>query len=111
MNDHARPLTLNPSGRSNRLMTSHHENNHAGAVTRLHATCRAHASPGRRADTSRLGLAPQSAGLYALSLGLSKTFSDDCEMLARGRVMCDALYARCQPCQAETHHGPSSASA
>ena len=31
----------------------------------------------RGADTSRLGLTPQSAGLYAISLGLSKTFADD----------------------------------
>ncbi len=31
----------------------------------------------RGADTSRLDLSPQSAGLYAMSLGLSKVFSDD----------------------------------
>ena len=35
----------------------------------------------RGADTSRLDLAPQSAGLYALSLGLSRIFVDDQEML------------------------------
>lgn len=35
----------------------------------------------------------QSAGLYALSLGLSKNFSDDHEMLGHGLVMYDALYA------------------
>jgi len=50
----------------------------------------------RGADTSRLDLAPQSAGLYALSLGLSKNFPDDHEMLAQGMVMYDALYAWCQ---------------
>jgi len=33
----------------------------------------------RGADTSRLDLTPQSAGLYALSLGLSRNFSDDME--------------------------------
>ena len=60
----------------------------------------------RGADTSRLDLAPQSAGLYALSLGLSKTFNDDHEMLMHGMVMYDALYAWCQSCQAETHHWP-----
>lgn len=57
-------------------------------------------------DTSRLNLAPQSAGLYALSLGLSKTFNDDHEMLMHGMVMYDALYAWCQSCQAETTTGP-----
>ena len=60
----------------------------------------------RGADTSRLDLAPQSAGLYALSLGLSKTFNDDHEMLMHGMVMYDALYAWCRACQAETHNWP-----
>ena len=60
----------------------------------------------RGADTSRLDLAPQSAGLYAISLGLSKTFTDDHEMLAHGLVMYDALYAWCVSCQAETHQWP-----
>jgi hypothetical protein len=60
----------------------------------------------RGADTSRLDLAPQSAGLYALSLGLSKTFSDDHEMLGHGMVMYDALYAWCKSCQEEPHNWP-----
>jgi len=60
----------------------------------------------RGADTSRLGLTPQSAGLYAISLGLSAQFSDDHEMLRHGMVMYDALYAWCQSCQAETHNWP-----
>jgi hypothetical protein len=60
----------------------------------------------RGADTSRLDLTPQSAGLYALSLGLSRNFSDDHEMLKHGMVMYDALFAWCQHCQAETHHWP-----
>jgi hypothetical protein len=47
----------------------------------------------RGADTSRLDLAPQAPGLYAISLGLSYNFSDDQEMLKHGRVMYDALYA------------------
>ena len=50
----------------------------------------------RGADTSRLELTPQSAGLYAMSLGLSPTFSDDHEMLKHGMVMYDALYAWCR---------------
>ena len=60
----------------------------------------------RGADTSRLDLAPQSAGLYALSLGLSHVFKDDHEMLLHGMVMYDALYAWCTTCQAETHNWP-----
>jgi hypothetical protein len=59
----------------------------------------------RGADTSRLELTPQSAGLYAISLGLSHQFADDHEMLRHGLVMYDALYAWCRSCQSETHHG------
>ncbi len=60
----------------------------------------------RGADTDRLDLTPQSAGLYALSLGLSKNYSDDQAMLAQGMVMYDALYAWCLSCQGETHAWP-----
>lgn len=60
----------------------------------------------RSADTSKLELSPQSAGLYALSLGLSKLFTDDHEMLRHGMVMYDALYAWCRDCQGETHNWP-----
>ena len=60
----------------------------------------------RGADTSRLDLTPQSAGLYAISLGLSYRYADDHEMLKHGLVMYDALYAWCQSCQAETHNWP-----
>ena len=60
----------------------------------------------RGADTSRLDLTPQSAGLYALSLGLSQVFHDDHEMLKHGMVMYDALYAWCKNCQVETHNWP-----
>ena len=60
----------------------------------------------RGADTSRLELTPQSAGLYALSLGLSLRFADDHEMLKHGMVMYDALYAWCREGQSETHNWP-----
>jgi hypothetical protein len=60
----------------------------------------------RGADTSRLDLTPQSAGLYAISLGLSAVYSDDHEMLRQGLVMYDALYAWCKSCQSETHNWP-----
>ncbi len=47
----------------------------------------------RGADTDRLDLAPQAAGLLAISLGLSRNFSDDHAQLEQGRVMYDALYS------------------
>ena len=50
----------------------------------------------RGADTSRLDLTPKSAGLHALSLGLSRVFADDHEMLRHGLVMYDALYSWCR---------------
>ena len=62
----------------------------------------------RGADTSQLDLTPQSAGLYALSLGLSKLYADDHEMLGHGMVMYDALYAWCRYAQGETHAWPPS---
>jgi hypothetical protein len=60
----------------------------------------------RGADTSRLDLTPQSAGLYAISLGLSALYADDHEMLRHGLVMYDALYAWCRSGQAEAHRWP-----
>lgn len=60
----------------------------------------------RGADTSNLDLTPQSSGLYAISLGLSKSYSNDHEMLKHGMVMYDALYAWCKDCQQETHNWP-----
>ena len=50
----------------------------------------------RGADTARLDLAPQAPGLAAISLGLSRNFADDHEMLKHGMVMYDALYAWCR---------------
>ena len=63
----------------------------------------------RGADTSRLDLAPQSAGLYAISLGLSRVMADDHALLRHGLVMYDALYAWCREGQGETHHWPPAA--
>lgn len=60
----------------------------------------------RGADTSRLDLTPQSAGLYAISLGLSQRYSDDHEMLSHGLILYDALYAWCKECQGESHNWP-----
>jgi rhodanese-related sulfurtransferase len=50
----------------------------------------------RGADTARLDLAPQAPGLAAISLGLSRNFADDHEMLRHGMVMYDALYTWCK---------------
>jgi hypothetical protein len=60
----------------------------------------------RGADTSCLQLTPQSAGLYSISLGLSRLYQDDHEMLRHGLVMYDALYAWCNDGQAEMHNWP-----
>jgi hypothetical protein len=60
----------------------------------------------RGADTSRLNLTPQSAGLFAISLGLSAVFADDQELLRYGLVLYDALYAWCADLQHETHNWP-----
>ncbi len=60
----------------------------------------------RGADTAQLSLAPQSAGLLALSLGLSRVFSDDHDMLRHGLWLYDALYAWCRDGQGESHNWP-----
>jgi len=57
----------------------------------------------RGADTNQLHLAPQSAGLLAISLGLSRNFSNDFEMLTHGMVLYDALFAWCKALRKETH--------
>ena len=60
----------------------------------------------RGADTSTLDLTNQSAGLYAISLGLSANYSNDHEMLKHGMVMYEALYAWCKSCQDESLNWP-----
>lgn len=57
----------------------------------------------RGADTNRPDIAPQAAGLAALSLGLSRLFADDHEMLGHGMVAYDALYLWCKEGKAEAH--------
>lgn len=57
----------------------------------------------RGADTARPELAPQAAGLLAISLGLSHLYHDDHEMLKHGVVIYDALYAWCRHARGETH--------
>lgn len=49
----------------------------------------------RAADCSAPQLAPEAAGLLAISKGLSLNFEGDHEMLKHGMVLYDALYAWC----------------
>jgi rhodanese-related sulfurtransferase len=63
----------------------------------------------RGADTHRFELAPQAAGLLAVSLGLSQLHGDDLAMLAAGMPIYDALYRWRRDAFAETHNWPSPA--
>ncbi len=57
----------------------------------------------RGADTDRFGLAPQSAGLWAISAGLSYNFSDDHQQLEIGMKIYDALYSWARYIRDERH--------
>jgi hypothetical protein len=57
----------------------------------------------RGADTDRFDLAPQAAGLWAISAGLSYNFKDDHEMLAFGMKVYDAMYSWAKFVQDERH--------
>lgn len=57
----------------------------------------------RGADTARLDLAPECAGLLAISLGLSQLYADDHEQLRHGFVVYDALYAWVTKAREEVH--------
>jgi rhodanese-related sulfurtransferase len=57
----------------------------------------------RGADTGRLDLAPEVAGLLALSLGLSRQYGDDLEQLDAGMTLYDALYRWARDASSEKH--------
>ena len=57
----------------------------------------------RGADTARFDLAPQSAGLWAISAGLSYNYRDDYEMLEIGMKIYDALYSWASFVKEEKH--------
>lgn len=57
----------------------------------------------RGADTDRFDLAVQSAGLWAISAGLSYNYKDDQEMLAVGMKLYDALYSWAKFVKDEKH--------
>jgi hypothetical protein len=63
----------------------------------------------RGADTDRLDLTPQSAGLLAISMGLRDLSPDDHEVLRHGFVIYDALHAWAKHRQTETHSWPPAA--
>ena len=58
----------------------------------------------RGADTDRFDLAPQAAGLWAISAGLSHNFKNDSEQLEIGMKVYDALYSWEKYAQAEKHN-------
>ena len=57
----------------------------------------------RGADTARPEIAPQAAGLLAVSLGLSRMYADDLEQLEAGMPVYDAFYRWCRDAIDETH--------
>lgn len=62
----------------------------------------------RGADTARLDLAPEAAGLLAISLGISQlSGAEDHIALERGFPVYDALYAWARFAAGETHNWPS----
>lgn len=57
----------------------------------------------RGADTDSFELAPQAAGLWAISAGLSHNYKNDYEMLTIGMKIYDALYSWAKYAQDEKH--------
>jgi rhodanese-related sulfurtransferase len=60
----------------------------------------------RGADTARLDLAPQCAGLLAASLGLSRLHRDDLAQLDGGMALYDAFHLWCRDATEEVHNWP-----
>ncbi|WP_372574481.1 chromate resistance protein ChrB domain-containing protein [Ruegeria jejuensis] len=61
----------------------------------------------RGADTNRHDLAPEAAGLLALSVGLSRQYRDDHQQLNAGMALYDALYRWARDGQGESHDWPA----
>jgi rhodanese-related sulfurtransferase len=61
----------------------------------------------RGADTARLDLAPEAAGLLAASLGLSRMYRDDLAQLAAGLDLYDAFYRWARDATEEAHNWPA----
>jgi rhodanese-related sulfurtransferase len=75
---------------------------HSAALDRLALIVRA-------ADTARLDLAPQAAGLLAASLGLSRMHKDDLVQLDASFSLYDAFYRWSRDAVGETHNWPTPA--
>ncbi len=73
---------------------------HTEALNRLALVVRA-------ADTDRHDLAPQAAGLLALSVGLSRMCRDDLQQLEAGMALYDALYRWARDGHEEGHDWPA----
>jgi hypothetical protein len=63
----------------------------------------------RAADTARLDLAPQAAGLLAASLGLSRRHKDDLVQLDASFSLYDGFYRWARDATAEEHNWPTPA--
>ncbi|MCW8084595.1 sulfurtransferase/chromate resistance protein [Sabulicella glaciei] len=63
----------------------------------------------RGADTARLDLAPESAGLLAASLGLSRMHKDDLAQLEAGLALYDSFFRWARDAHEETHNWPATA--
>ena len=61
----------------------------------------------RAADTDQHDLAPQAAGLLAVSVGLSRLYRDDLEQLEAGMLLYDALYRWARDGFDEGHDWPA----
>lgn len=61
----------------------------------------------RGADTARLDLEPEAAGLLAVSLGLSAMEDDDHAQLDKGMIIYDPLFAWLRKASDETHNWPA----
>jgi rhodanese-related sulfurtransferase len=61
----------------------------------------------RGADTNRHEIAPQAAGLLAVSLGLSRMFRDDLDQLEAGMLIYDSLYRWARDAVDEGHDWPA----
>jgi rhodanese-related sulfurtransferase len=61
----------------------------------------------RGADTARLDLAPEAAGLLAASLGLSRMYRDDLAQLEAAMGLYDAFYRWARDAVNETHNWPA----
>lgn len=61
----------------------------------------------RGADTARLDLAPESAGLLAVSLGFSRMHKDDLTQLEAAMAIYDGFYRWCRDARDETHNWPA----